>query len=96
MMRGTLADFVKDVRDGLDHFDGSIDWRVWLDNARRNVVAVTIVFCFVFVTGSCVALPVIGLTKSDTRSSAQRRSDEAAERSAPNPWSFDEPRPQPR
>ena len=96
MIREALADFLREVRDGFDHFDDAIDWQAWLDNVQKNVVAATIVFCFVVVTGSCVAIPVIGLKRVGDEPAATARSDEKVDGLAHNPWSRDNGEGQPR
>ncbi|MCB2048137.1 MAG: hypothetical protein KDE32_07895 [Novosphingobium sp.] len=91
-MRGSLDQFLREVRDGFDHFDETVDWQDWLDKFRKNVVALTIVFCFVVITGSCVAVPVIGLMRASNGESAAQDSagqDGGDAKASRNPWSLD-------
>ena len=95
LKRGPLADFLREVREGFDHFDGTVDWQDWLDNARTNIVAMTVVFCFVVITGSCVSVPVIGLARSGSEAAATTHADASPEGPTRNPWSRDDPGRQP-
>lgn len=82
-----LRDFLAEVREGLGDGDTVGQIQAWLESAQENIVALTIVFCFVIMTGSCVALPVIGVMQAG--SSKESRVTQP-ERKPASPWALED------